>query len=426
MPSGNCPSPDTLADWASGNLSDEQADFVVEHLDNCESCDQSLSSIETVCMLEGITTAVATEGFVQEDRCREFVDAIQHRPTTAEESRFPSPIAGKQIRDYELLDPIGHGAMGSVFKARHTRLNKLVAIKVLTDKLSGDVSAVARFQREMQAVGQLQHSNIVQALDAGEADGVPFLVMELVEGLDVSWLTVRRRSLEVADACEIVRQAATGLQHAHAEGLVHRDIKPSNLMLTLDDDGQCRVKILDLGLATFDGPDAERHLTDEGQLMGTLEFMAPEQAEDTHTVDSRADIYSLGATLYRLLTGIVPLDGPEYNTPVKRLKALMTVPVPAISTRRNDLPDDLAALVDRMLSSDPNERPQDMAEVVTLLNEFAAKHQLERLLKKTLIEQRPKTVDSTWFPIATDGGSECRSVSAGRDLGEDRRGIHPR
>lgn len=415
-----------LAGWASGNLSDEQGDMVADHLDACGTCEQRLTSIESTSILADIETAVTADGFAAEPQCHSFVEAVQLNRVTTRENGHQQTVAHKRIRDYELLEQIGQGAMAAVYRARHTRLNKLVAIKVLTEKLSRDVSAVARFQREMQAVGQLNHPRIVQALDAGDADGVPFLVMELVEGLDVATLTAQRLPLEVADACEIVRQAATALEHAHVQGLIHRDIKPSNLMLTMDDGGQCRVKILDLGLATFDGPDTERHLTDEGQLMGTLEFMAPEQAEDTHTVDSRADIYSLGATLYRLLTGSVPLDGSDYNTPVKRLRALTTAAAPAIATRRDGLPDNLATLVDQMLSRDPDKRPHDMAEVASLLEEFASQHQLKQLLKGRLAEHRQEIVatnSTDWLRDTEPSLGETIASSPserGTDRGTDR------
>jgi|GEM_PF-1919906 len=393
-----CPPQETLTDWASGTLSDGAALLVAEHVDQCEHCEQRLASIESEFILKDLVPEAATE----DDRCRDFVTAIQHRPRVTFAPPEQHAATGRRIRDYELLEPLGHGAMGTVFKARHTRLNKLVAIKLLSERLRRDISAAARFQREMQAVGQLNDPHIVQALDAGDENGVLFLVMELAEGLDVARLAPQRQSLEIADACEIARQTAIGMQHAHAQGLIHRDIKPSNLMLTFDKDGQCRVKILDLGLATFEAPEAERHLTDEGQLMGTLEFMAPEQAEDTHTVDSRADVYSLGATLYRLLAGTVPLDGPEYDTPLKRLRALASEPVPRLSSRRSDLPEGLVALVDQMLARDPDQRPQDMAEVANRLAEYAAGHQIEQLLTDRLADLQKRLASLNSVDVLRD------------------------
>ena len=164
----------------------------------------------------------------------------------------------------------------------------------------------------MKAVGKLVHPNIVHAYDAGEEAGIHFLVMEYVDGVDVTRIQKRCGQLAVADACEIVRQAAIGLQHAHENRMVHRDIKPSNLLATKDG----VVKVLDLGLALLHEGDAAaaRDLTNTGQVMGTLDYMAPEQADDTHAVDIRADIYSLGCTLYSLLAGQPPFAGPQFTT----------------------------------------------------------------------------------------------------------------
>ncbi|MBI2479966.1 MAG: serine/threonine protein kinase [Planctomycetia bacterium] len=205
------------------------------------------------------------------------------------------------LREYQLLERLGRGGMGTVYKALHTRLKRVVAVKVLPADRLNDPAAVARFQREMEAVGKLDHPNIVRATDAGEVDGIHFLVMEYVLGLDVSDLVRRAGPLPIAEACEIARQAAVGLQNAHEHGLVHRDIKPSNLMLTAD--GQ--IKILDLGLARLHDSQ-QGDLTSASQMMGTIDYMAPEQTSASRDVDIRADIFSLGATLYKLLCGQAP------------------------------------------------------------------------------------------------------------------------
>ena len=191
-----------------------------------------------------------------------------------------------------------------------------------------DGGAVARFQREMKAVGRLEHPNIVRAMDAGEVDDTHFLVMEYVPGIDLSDLSRRIGPMQIADACELVRQAAVGLQEAHEHGMVHRDIKPSNLILAQPRRRQemPSVKILDLGLALLSealSPD-QQGLTTTGQMMGTLDYMAPEQGGDSHQVDIRADVYSLGATLYKLLCGEAPFGAAKYDTPVKKLVALGT------------------------------------------------------------------------------------------------------
>jgi serine/threonine protein kinase len=261
--------------------------------------------------------------------------------------------------------------MGAVYKARHTRLNKIVAVKVLPSGRMNSPAAVARFEREMLAVGNLDHPNLIRAHDAGEVDGKHFLVMEYVDGADLSTIVKQQGPLAVADACEVIRQAALGLQSAHEHGLIHRDIKPGNLMLTQHGE----VKVLDLGLALIQGqPDADAgaELTSMGQIMGTPDYMAPEQVGDSHQVDVRADIYSLGATLYKLLTGVAPLAGDGKAPLAKRLIALATEPHMPLARRRADAPAALSAVVDRMLAKRPEDRPATAAEVAQALAPLAA------------------------------------------------------
>ncbi len=231
-----------------------------------------------------------------------------------------------RLRDYQLLEEIGEGGMGTVYRALHTELEKIVALKVLPTEQTKDERAVNRFKREMKAVGKVDHPNIVRATDAGEVDGTHFLVMEYVEGIDLSKLVKRVGPVPIADACELVRQAAIGLQHAHEHGLVHRDVKPSNLILAKN--GQ--TKVLDLGLARLHGQNApQENLTSTHQMMGTVDYMAPEQFENAHGVDIRADIYGLGCTLYKLLTGHAPYSGPGYSSVFQKMKGHIESPLPS-------------------------------------------------------------------------------------------------
>ncbi len=295
-------------------------------------------------------------------------------------SRSDRSVPIGRIREYDLLEQIGQGGMGTVYKASHTMLDRIVAVKLLPSERMNDAESVSRFRREMKAVGKLQHPNIVQAFDAGEVRGVHYLVMEYVEGLDVAALQEQHGRLPIADACEIIRQAALGLQHAHEHGMVHRDIKPSNLLLCRrmdahvrppssetpvksgsDEGVQATLKILDLGLALLGDADraVSRNLTSTGQIMGTLDYMAPEQADDTHAVSIRADIYSLGCTLYALLAGEPPFGGERYTTPVRKLAAHMQKPVPRIRDRRDDVPVELVTILmvkSPFLSTDRNHR----------------------------------------------------------------------
>ena len=212
----------------------------------------------------------------------------------------------------------------------------------------------------MEAVGRLDHPNLVRAHDAGEAEGQHFLVLEFVDGTDLRKLVRERGPLPVADACEIVRQAALGLQHAHEHGLIHRDIKPSNLMLTNDG----TVKVLDLGLARLiDEAAPAWDMTSAGQIVGTGDFISPEQGQDTRNADARSDIYSLGCTLYFLLAGRAPFSGPQYGTFVQKVMAHANEPIPPIQAIRDDILDNLAQLLGQMLAKDPAERFQTAAEV---------------------------------------------------------------
>lgn len=311
------------------------------------------------------------------------------KPRTADGHADGSPSAagGKKtvhLGPYELLTKLGQGGMGAVYKARHVKLDKLVAIKVLPRERVKDKAAVARFEREMRAVGKVDHENIVRAMDAGEVAGRHFLVMEYVSGIDLARLLRKLGPLPIAEACELVRQAAVGLDEAHAHGMVHRDIKPSNLML-------CRasgrrppaVKLLDLGLALLsDAHTPDVGLTSTGQLMGTLDYMAPEQGGDSKNVDIRANLYSLGATLYRLLTGEVIYHGAKYETPVQKMMALATEPPPPIQSRRADIPDGLAAIVHRLLEKKADDRYATPDEVAAALAPYCAGANLAGLLTK--------------------------------------------
>jgi serine/threonine-protein kinase len=277
------------------------------------------------------------------------------------------------VGPYVLLERIGQGGMGQVFKARHTLMHRLVALKLIRRERLGDPSAVARFHREIRAAAKLSHPNIVIAHDAGQAGDAHYLVMELVEGPDLSKLVRQSGPLPVALACEVARQAAVGLQYAHEQGLVHRDIKPSNLVLAAAPGGAGpgTVKVLDLGLARLvggDGP-AATELTRDGALMGTPAYLAPEQADDARAADARADVYALGSTLYYLLTGRPPL--PEGSLTQKLLALQQSEPEP-VESLRPEVPAALGAVLRRMMAKRPADRFQTPAEAAAALAPFCA------------------------------------------------------
>jgi serine/threonine protein kinase/formylglycine-generating enzyme required for sulfatase activity len=274
-------------------------------------------------------------------------------------------IKGLVFGEYCALDKLGQGGMGVVLKAEHRRMGRTVAVKLLHAAAMKDPDAVRRFYHEVRAAARLVHPNIVTAYDAGEHNGLHYLVMEYVDGPNLSRVIKQHGPLPVPQALDCVLQVARGLEYAHSQGIVHRDIKPSNLLI----DSAGKVKILDLGLArtaTLDaplGPEAER-LTHSGQVMGTFDYMAPEQALDPRQADHRADIYSLGCTLYRLLTGKAPY---EADTAVKALLAHREAPLPSLSLAREDVPSEVDAVFHKMIAKCPEDRYQSMTEVVAAL-----------------------------------------------------------
>jgi len=266
--------------------------------------------------------------------------------------------------------------MGVVYKARHLRLGRIVAVKVIDHTLPGERGVVARFHQEQFLAAGLKHPNLVAACDAGQAAGCRYLAMEFVEGTDLASLVWQRGPFPVTQACEVVRQAALGLQHLHEHGLVHRDVKPANLMLTPS--GQ--VKVLDLGLvlplheSTRGAP-----ITWQGQCLGTLDYMAPEQCVNAHTVDGRADIYALGCTLYELLAGHPPFAGLGYASLYLKMKAHIEAPVPPIRACRPEIPGRLLAVLERMLAKDPGCRFAHLVAVAAALRPYAAGAELAAL-----------------------------------------------
>ena len=270
------------------------------------------------------------------------------------------------VGKYALLDLLGEGGMGRVYRARDTRLDRVIALKVIRKEKLSNETAVRRFHNEIRAVAQLSHPNVVLAFDAGEEGGSHFCAMELVEGTDLTKEVKARGPLPVPEACEYVRQAALGLHHAFERGLVHRDVKPSNLMVTKA--GQ--VKVLDLGLAMLNDPAGgadENRLTQVGFVIGTPDFLAPEQAQNPQGVDSRADVYALGATLFFLLTGRVPYGGANAT---EKLIRHVSDPPPSLLAHRPDAPPQLDAVIRWMMAKRPEDRPQTPLHAAVALQPF--------------------------------------------------------
>lgn len=272
-----------------------------------------------------------------------------------------------QLGEYRLDARIGHGGMGTVYRAVHQKLDRTAAVKLMQRERMLSPESISRFQREMRAVAKLNHPNIVMAYDAGESQGLHFLVMEYVPGWDLASVCQCFGTLPIPVACECIRQTARGLQEMSVHGLVHRDIKPSNLMLTKDG----VVKLLDLGLAGLRDDGHDERITRDSGPMGTIEYMAPEQARQPHGVDIRADIYGLGCTLFRLLCGFSPFGRTHRNT-VQLLMAHNEVPPPKLRDTRPEVPPALEELVNRMLHKRPEDRPQSPEDVIRALEPFGS------------------------------------------------------
>ncbi|HVC97904.1 MAG TPA: serine/threonine-protein kinase [Pirellulales bacterium] len=273
---------------------------------------------------------------------------------------------------YKLLERLGGGGMGVVFKAHHPMTDRTVALKVMARSLVKNPAAAARFQREVRLVCALNHPNIITAYDADCAAGTYFLVMEYGHGRDLrAWLREYGK-LPVAWSCECARQASLALAHAHERGLVHRDIKPENMLVDGDPaSGRPVVKILDMGLARLMDVETteDAQLATGGQLLGTPDYVAPEQAEDNRKADIRSDIFSLGCTLFRLLTGESAFPGDDA---VQKLMARLTRDAPPLSSLREDVPEGLDEVVARMVARAPLDRYQTPAEVAEALLPFAS------------------------------------------------------
>jgi serine/threonine-protein kinase len=270
---------------------------------------------------------------------------------------------------YVLQERLGEGGMGTVFKAHQTFLNRPVALKLIVQAHLGNRAAAERFLLEMQLVAQLDHPHIVRALDAGQVGDRYYLAMELIQGHTLTRLVEQRGPLPVGWACACIRQAALGLQHASESGLVHRDIKPSNLMLATPRGSAPVVKVLDLGLARPQGAESTRDLTRTGTLMGTMDYLAPEQALDPRGVDVRADIYSLGCTFFFLLSGRPPFHG---GTEAQKLLQHQQQEPPAIEGLRAEVSPAVASLLRRMLAKRPEQRFATPGELAAALEPFAS------------------------------------------------------
>ena len=329
---------------------------------------------------------VKRSGVVDEAKLRDYVKRQTERSAIPPE---PAKVAGLLVRDailtyfqaeqilqgkykrftigkYKVLEKLGAGGMGQVFLCEHKFMRRRVAVKVLPTAKAEDTASLDRFYREARAVAAVDHPNIVRAYDIDQDENLHFLVMEYVDGTNLQDLIKKVGPLDPVRACHYVYGPSVGLQHAHEIGLIHRDIKPGNILI----DRAGTVKILDMGLARFfhDEDDNLTRQNDEN-VLGTADYLAPEQAVDSHTVDIRADIYSLGATFYFLLTGRPPF---AEGTVAQKLIWLQNRQPKHIRSLRPNVPDEIVAIVERMMMKDPAKRYQTPADVMASLSRWVA------------------------------------------------------
>jgi serine/threonine protein kinase len=329
------PDSERLIAYRQGILSADQIADVQAHLATCEDC-------RTMAESSG-GDVPSTVGYIAEPK--------------------------KMVAGHELQRELARGGLGIVYLAYHPHLLDFRAIKRPLMRPGHDRNLLLeRFRREVEAVGSLRHDHIIRAHDAGaDADG-PYLVMEYLDGESLSALVKERGPLAVHQACELIRQAALGLQAAHERGLVHRDVKPSNLMLARVNNGMARVVVIDWGLVKrARGAGKEAGLTVVQTTMGTPDFMSPEQIRDSHSVDLRADLYSLGVTLYYLLVGKAPFQDWRGQD---KLLAQQREPFPLLANLRADVPREVLAILNKMVDKDPARRYASAREVANALQPF--------------------------------------------------------
>ncbi len=389
------PTHDQLAAFETGRLDDDDSAVVEQHLEECADCCQWLKqSPENDSYVELLKEAVA--------------------PITG----IPNELVDHPR--YRVIRSLGCGGMGAVFEAEHRLMKRRVALKIIKPQWLSHPEAVTRFRREIQAAAKLVHPHVVTAFDAEQAGDVHFLAMEFVDGVNLADLVSQRGPLPVEMACECIRQAALGLQHAYEHGMVHRDIKPGNLMvsgtalaagispenvdlelpvasakplkvsaigLTPPARQPMVVKILDFGLARFASEGIDGSDTSAGTLLGTPDFMAPEQARNSREADVRSDLYSLGCTLYFLLTGEVP--HPGRRTAMERVLAHAERAPQLLATFRGDVPQALQQVLDRLLAKRPEDRFQTPTELAVALEPFISSLQRARHIAVGLIASAP-------------------------------------
>ncbi len=331
----------------------------------------------------------------------EIATSSQVSPTLRRLFDDGESVFGMRIAEFVLEHNIGVGGMGAVFKAHDTRLSRKVALKVLSPRVSTDLKLVRRFHNEARATARLSHDNIARVFSSGETLGVHFIAYELIDGTNLRDLINERTTIKSGETLNYALQIAMALNHTSSRGVVHRDIKPSNIIITKDS----RARVVDLGLARRDGDDSVADLTVAGSTLGTFDYISPEQAQDPRKVDVRSDIYSLGCTMFHMLTGQAPYQD---GTALQKLLDHKGKDAPAPHEVNRKVPRELSAVVRRMMASEPGERYQTPALLVEDLMAVASQIGLrgvqpDGLVWKTASETRPPFLQANlgWIAMGT-------------------------
>lgn len=341
------------------------------------------------------TQLSSSSGSGVDDLARQLVrryKLTEFQADVIQETRLDPLVVG----DYFIMDKIGQGGMGVVYKARPRGAHHLVALKMMTQKTADDAIAVKRFHREVELASRLTHPHIVSALAGGKHEGREFLVMELVDGLNLSAILQAKKHLAVLTAFDHILGAAKGLAYAHSQNVIHRDIKPSNLLV----DRNGTVKILDMGLARVvkeDTTDLMATITDwtkAGALIGTADYIAPEQALNSKNADHRADIYSLGCTMYFAFTGSPPYSG---ETSMERIVAHREQQIPSLRDARDDIAPEVDRIYQKMIAKTPEDRYQTMDELTKDMekcrNEFGHMWMIRRFIAEQKLPSKVSELD---------------------------------
>jgi eukaryotic-like serine/threonine-protein kinase len=342
------------------------------------------------------------------------------------------PYIGRKIEDYKIETLLGKGGMGSVYKGEDTVLRRPVALKVLAAGLSEDTDAIKRFEREARILAEVAHPNIAQVYRIGKVDGVPYYVMEFIDGKSLQQILAEEKRLTGSRSVKIILDAARGLKAAAERNIIHRDIKPANIMISADGN----VKIVDFGIAKAFSDDTFKTAT--GLLLGTPRYMSPEQGRGA-TVDLRADIYSLGATFYHMVTGVPPFDS---DNPITLIQKHITDPVRSISEYNPNVPEKICNLIYAMLAKSPGDRVQDYSQLIISL-ENATGHATTLFTYIPQAEQKPVDAEDQrkarriWliaaaiaavlligFLIGKGGRTEIKKVPVFIGPSESRKAIH--